>query len=582
VHTFCVFVDFFAGNVLNVLLISNKKNNGHPPLTASFWSELKSFEIFTFFVDDKLAVKTILRAGGQWFDVKFELNVSFYPRFLHQSVSHQMGQLSHFQLFRSLLKCFTPLSHHCHPTVTPTVTPLSPHCHPHCHHTTLSPYCHTTVTPLPRHCHTTVTLLSHHCHPTVTTLSPYCHTTVTPLSHHRHTTTATLSHHCRTPVTPLSHHCHTTVTPRSHHCHATVTPLHYHTTVAPCPPLSGHTTVTPLSHHCHTTVTPLSHHGHTTVTPLSHHCQPSHHFVTPLSRAPHCHTTVTPLSHTITPLVRHCHTTVTLSFRRLMLLRNGNFLKRKCTIFVRNTCNSFDLSYFEDFFVFSRLFGKCLAAKLLRKLFSKKIDVWNFMFFGTNFPPHTTRGITASSQSYHHWNLTITIAEINMKNFRVGEVDSTTHPPIRSRVEEGWVIDFWVVWGGAVRKPPTSPTRKEFQKKMKPHHTHTHPNGLRWTGLNTTTTHPVPNLGVGHLSLPLPPYHHIANWHCYRRSKFMWFQLEPVTTVLPPIYHHCCYRFRQSSITATLHHWTSWHHHKTVATLVHVAGVEMWVKCVVQ
>jgi hypothetical protein len=46
------------------MLISNKKKFCHlAPLTASFWSETQIFEIFTFFLDEKLAVKTILRAA---------------------------------------------------------------------------------------------------------------------------------------------------------------------------------------------------------------------------------------------------------------------------------------------------------------------------------------------------------------------------------------------------------------------------------------------------------------------------------------------------------------------------------------
>jgi hypothetical protein len=47
VQIFCVFVDSFAGNVLNFMANSNKKNNGHlAPLTATFRSETQNFRDF--------------------------------------------------------------------------------------------------------------------------------------------------------------------------------------------------------------------------------------------------------------------------------------------------------------------------------------------------------------------------------------------------------------------------------------------------------------------------------------------------------------------------------------------------------
>jgi hypothetical protein len=63
---FCVFVDSFAENVLNFMLISNKKIRSSGPLTASSWSDTQNLRGFHIFLDDKLAIKTILRV-----DVKF-------------------------------------------------------------------------------------------------------------------------------------------------------------------------------------------------------------------------------------------------------------------------------------------------------------------------------------------------------------------------------------------------------------------------------------------------------------------------------------------------------------------------------
>jgi hypothetical protein len=68
---FSAFVDFFAGNVLNFMMIQIKRNYGHTdPLTAIFWSETQNFRDFHIFLDDKLAVKTILTQGGGWDDFR--------------------------------------------------------------------------------------------------------------------------------------------------------------------------------------------------------------------------------------------------------------------------------------------------------------------------------------------------------------------------------------------------------------------------------------------------------------------------------------------------------------------------------